>query len=441
MTQEEALDVLKLGNNAFITGAAGTGKTYLLNEFIEYLKEKNVSVAVTASTGISATHLNGITIHSWSGIHIDNKLTKESFKRIQRIRGLKERIRETRVLIIDEISMLHDYRLDMVDEVCRKIRGNQDPFGGIQVVLSGDFFQLPPVQGEDEPNASFAVASKAWKHADIQICYLKEQFRQDDTKFIGFLNQMRDSQVQRSGLETLNTRLNKPIELDIKVTQLFTTNADVDAINNYELNQLESDEHQFTMASRGIDDLVKKLKKGCMASEDLRLKIGAIVLFVKNNFEKGYVNGTLGEVIDFDNETGYPLVKTVDEKEIIAVPERWVVEDGEEIIAQISQVPLRLAWAITVHKSQGMSLDAAIIDLSKAFVEGMGYVALSRVRRLKGIKLLGLNEMALKVHPESVLLDRELREKSHTAKDELKRLGKREKKKLQKQTIKKMRKK
>ena len=425
MTQEEALKLLKLGSNVFITGAAGTGKTYVLNKYVDYLRKHNIAVAITASTGIAATHMNGITIHSWSGIHLDQKITGETWARIRRINGLEEGIRIAKVLIVDEVSMLHHYRLDMVDQVCRRIRQNQAPFGGLQVIMSGDFFQLPPVQGEGEPEAKFVVNSQVWNNMDLKICYLMKQYRQDDKQFLQILSEMRDGQVHENSKLLLNSRLNKPVDLDIeiKVTQLYTTNRSVDAINTYELNQIDGEEVQYLMASRGVRDLVTKLKKGCMAPEDLRLKVDAVVMFVRNNFGRGYVNGTLGRVIGFDKDSGYPIIETIHKREVIATPESWAIEQQGAVIAEISQVPLRLAWAITVHKSQGMSLDAAIIDLSKAFVEGMGYVALSRVRRLDGIKLLGINDMALRVHPESIMLDRNLQEQSRAVKEALNKLG------------------
>lgn len=424
MTQDEALNILKLGQNVFITGAAGTGKTHLLNSFIEYLQKNKVEVGITASTGIAATHMNGITIHSWSGIGIENEVTKKSLARIKRINGLEERIKNTKVLIIDEVSMLQSHRLDMVNFVCQRIRKNTAPFGGIQVVMSGDFFQLPPVHGDDEPEAKFVVHSGAWKSLRVKVCYLEQQYRQDDPQFLKVLNEIRSSNVSQKSIDVLRGRLNKSIDTDLKMTQLFTTNLNVNAINSYELNQLDSEERQFLMSSQGVEDLIKKLKKGCMAPEDLRLKVGATVMFVRNNFDRGYVNGTLGKVIGFDEEVDYPIVQTINGDEIIAFPEQWTVGDEEQALAEISQVPLRLAWAITVHKSQGMSLDAAIIDLSKAFVEGMGYVALSRLRRLDGIKLLGLNDMALKVNPESLLLDQKLKQLSETASAELKKIDK-----------------
>jgi hypothetical protein len=211
--------------------------------------------------------------------------------------------------------------------------------------------------------------------------------------------------------ESLSTRYNQEVKGFDKPTKLYTHNADVDAINNMELDKIEAKPHTYQMSSRGNEKLVETLKKNCLAPETLVLKTNALVMFVQNNFDKGYVNGTLGKVVGFDNND-YPKVKVSNGAEIIAAPADWNVEDNGTILATISQIPLRLAWAITVHKSQGMSLDAAEIDLSKSFVPGMGYVALSRVRTLSGMKLTGINSMAYLVNEEVIEIDRQFREQS-----------------------------
>lgn len=220
-----------------------------------------------------------------------------------------------------------------------------------------------------------------------------------------------------------------------KPTKLYTHHIDVDAINAMELAAIRSEPVQYQMQSKGNPNLVRFLKKYCMVPEVLELKKGAVVMFVKNNQSKGYVNGTLGTVIGFDEDDHYPIVKTITGKEIWAKPATWKVEEDEKLLAEIMQVPIRLAWAITVHKSQGMSLDAAEIDLSKAFAEGMGYVALSRVRSLAGIKLDGLNEMALRVNQEITALDGGLETQSMASVTELKRISSKQKKKLMKDFI------
>ncbi|PIR12949.1 helicase [Candidatus Falkowbacteria bacterium CG11_big_fil_rev_8_21_14_0_20_39_10] len=436
MTQGEAFEILKLGHNVFLTGPAGSGKTFLLNKYIGYLKKNNIDVAITASTGIAATHLNGRTIHSWCGMGIKEAMTDAEIKSLKEKEHLSARILYAKVLIIDEISMLNAGRLDLVDNICKAFRRDLRPFGGMQVILCGDFFQLPPVAKDGEDNR-FVTESNIWNDMDIKSCYLEEQYRQEDKKFLRVLNDIRGNAVTTNTCSILKERLNKSISTKIKPTKLYTHNNNVNAENNFELNKLSGNEKIYEMCSEGVPHLVQSLKDSyCLSPEILRLKVDAIVMFVKNNFNRYYVNGTLGKVIGFDDDSNYPIVKTVLGYKIIAYPESWAIEEGNRIIASISQVPLRLAWAITVHKSQGMSLDCAEIDLSKAFERGMGYVALSRVRSLDGIKLIGINELALKVSGKAIKLDKELNAKSKKDLKGHQQLGKRIIKKMQKDFLK-----
>ena len=431
MTQKEALNILKFGHNVFLTGAAGSGKTYLLNQYIDYLKENEVEVGITASTGIAATHMNGKTIHSWAHIGIKDELTSSDLSYIYNRLDFRMQLLEAKVLIIDEVSMLHHFRLDMVNQVLQKIHQNALPFGGIQVILCGDLFQLPPVM-RNGGLPKYVTDSKAWASMDIRVCYLTEQHRQEDMDFLQLLNEMRVNNVSNNALMKLHARLNVDIDSPITPTKLFTHNVDVDAINNFEIAKLKTEDHVYEMTSKGDERIVKSLRENCLAPGELHLKEGAVVMFVQNNFPKGYVNGTLGTVVGFDKEDKFPLVKTLSGKTILALPGSWRVEEGRQIIAEINQVPLRLAWAITVHKSQGMTLDIAQIDLSKAFVEGMGYVALSRVKTLRGIKLLGINDKALRVDPRIIGIDQELQRLSDSVVTELSGMKRKEIRHLQK---------
>lgn len=410
MQQSDALKILKTGANIFFTGAPGAGKTYVLNQYIEYLKEHDINPAVTASTGIAATHIGGVTIHSWSGVGVKQNLTDWDVDEIESKKYLWSRYEKTKVLIIDEISMLSADILNSVNKVCKAFKRNNLPFGGMQVVLVGDFFQLPPITDKGQ-EVKFAFESTAWKELNPLILYLTEQHRQEDDALLSILDRIRRGDVEEE-FEELRDRLEAEFEDLVSHTKLYTHNADVDNINASHLEKLDSDEYYFEMNSKGKANHVERLKESCLSPENLCLKIGAVVMCTKNNFEAGYVNGTLGEIIDFDKDTGYPIIVTNHGKEIIIEPTSWNIEDGDKIIASISQIPLRLAWAITVHKSQGMSLDAAEIDLSKAFEYGQGYVALSRVRTLDGLKLLGFNPSALMVHPKILEVDKKFRQKS-----------------------------
>ena len=405
MTQAEALDILKLGHNVFITGAAGSGKTYLLNEYINYLKKYNVDVAITASTGIAATHMGGMTIHSWSGLGIRNNITERDLEELSERKYIWDRFAKVKVLIIDEVSMLHHFRLDLVDQVVRHFKKSDLPFGGIQVILCGDFFQLPPINRMGEKEGKFSYHSETWKGMELKVCYLEEQHRQKDNIFLRILNDIRANDVSEQSIEHLEARMEKDITHSVPPTKLYTHNVDVDTLNHTELDKIDQRLYGYDMTSKGNKTLVEILKKSCLAPESLRLKVGAKVLFVKNNFEQGYANGTLGEIIDCDLRG--PTVRTVSGQVIRPEPATWSVEEDGKVKAEIKQFPLRLAWAITVHKSQGMSLDAVEVDLSKSFERGMGYVALSRVRSLEGLKLIGINQIALQVHEEVLEVDKE----------------------------------
>lgn len=415
MKQTTALAILDAGKSVFLTGPAGSGKTYVLQTFIKNARRSGKNVAVTASTGLAATHLGGSTIHSWSGIGIADQLTKRHIQDLSQTR--KDQILDADILIIDEVSMLHDYRLDMIDAVCREVRGDNQPFGGLQIILSGDFYQLPPVNRADSRQGGFATDAEVWETLDPVICYLQEQHRQADDMLLEILTALRRNDVRRRHAEALLARKRARTPFDDPVTELYTTNMDVDKINQARLHEMDGDAHSFNMTHTGSRGAVEALQRSCMAPAELVLKVGAFVMFVKNSPEKKYVNGTLGTVIEFETDTGYPVVETLQGKRVVAEPVLWEMRDGEKKVAGLTQVPLRLAWAITVHKSQGMTLDAAHIDLSKAFTPGMGYVALSRVRSLETLTLGGLNRTALIMHDHAHQLDEYLREvsKSHTA--------------------------
>lgn len=458
MRQSSALNILKTGKNVFLTGSAGSGKTYTLNQYIHYLRARRVPVAVTASTGIAATHMNGTTIHSWSGIGIKDELTERDLSNLARKQFLADRLKDTAVLIIDEISMLHAKQLNLVNQVLKHVRKNDNPFGGIQVVVAGDFFQLPPIGSKGESNRDkFAFMSEAWLDAGFRICYLSEQHRQKSAAADGgldlddILNQIRRQDVSFEAIAALENTFDQ--DVDIKRTRLYTHNLNVNKINDKELAALEGETRRFEASSVGESKLVDTLKKTVRTQDELILKVGAKVMFIKNNNELGVSNGTMGELIGFaavkvddskakdkaksdakadmaeddtiaiDDEDSsktadkdkkgkantkdkssaapkMPVVRLNSGREVIAEPEEWIIEDETgDVLASYEQVPLCLAWAITIHKSQGMTLDAAEIDLSRTFELGQGYVALSRLKSLEGLKLLGMNTMSLQLDP------------------------------------------
>jgi len=414
MNQALALEIMLSGESVLFTGPAGAGKKYVLNQFIKLAKHDGKHVSVTATTGLAATHLGGTTIHAWAGIGVNDFVPNGFAEHIAK--GRREIIEKTDVLVIDEISMLHDYRLDMVDEVCRLVRKEPDlPFGGIQVIMSGDFFQLPPINRGNSRAGSFVVNSNVWQELDPVICYLEEQHRQDDEQLLEILNAIRAGDVRRRHAEVLLARTEVyPDDLE-QLTELHTVNIDVDAMNEAKLRQLEGDEVSYEQSTSGSENYVETLQRSVLAPKVLKLKLGALVMAVKNSTERKYVNGSVGTVVAFEPATDYPIVAFQNGKEVLMTPDTLELRDGDKKRASITQIPLRLAWAITVHKSQGMTLDAARIDLRKAFVEGMGYVALSRVKNMNNLYLSGINQMALRVSEEAQFIDGHLREKAAQA--------------------------
>lgn len=426
MTQKTALTILKLGHTTFLTGQAGSGKSYVLREYVDYLKKHGVKFAVTASTGIASTHISGSTIHSWSGIGIKDKLTKFDLDALEEKQNLHKRWTETQVLIIDEVSMLHANFLDMLNSVAKHIRRDARPFGGMQVIFSGDFFQLPPVVRTENhiPGAKvYAFLSNAWVEAKPVICYLTEQHRQDDDQLLSLLKAIRGGEIDEGHYDTLReVSEKKPKKSTLK---LYTHNENVDKINEKFFDELDGDEHYYEMVTKGKKNLVDSLKSNCLAPETLRLKIGTKVMCIKNAQDKSYVNGSLG-VITAIADDGFPVVSLNSGRKITVRGDSWKIEEDGKVKAEISQLPLRYAWAITVHKSQGMTLDEAEMDLSRTFVRGQGYVALSRLTTLDGLYLTGFNNEALMVSEEVREADELFHKKSSQASDALKKYTKEE---------------
>lgn len=413
MRQRQALQVMLSGASVFLTGAPGAGKTYVLNEFIRRAQRGGRRIAVTASTGIAATHIGGSTIHAWSGLGIRDELTPHDRRVIETNAALRKRYISADTLVIDEISMLHGKRLDMVNELCKLLRENAEPFGGLQIVLVGDLFQLPPVNRGDEL-VDFAHTSAAWRELDPEVCYIAEQHRQQGDRLLDVLQAMRRGELEEWHVESLRERLGKKPSEGVVVTRLYSHNLDVDSINQRYLTGLTGTPHIYTMEFHGPEHKTEQLRRSVLAPEVLALKEGAEVMFVANDFGAGFVNGSRGQVVGFE-EDGSPQVRLLHGGRIIIVePHSWALTEDDKKRAEVAQLPLRLAWAITIHKSQGMSLDAAEIDLSKSFTPGMGYVALSRVRSLDGVYLTGLNAMAMRLHPDIFAFDAELREASDT---------------------------
>ena len=422
MTQSTALSILKLGHTTFLTGAAGSGKSHVLREYILYLKKHGMTYAVTASTGIASTHIYGSTIHSWSGIGIKDSLTKYDLDALEDKQNIYKRWNNTHVLIIDEISMLHANFIDALNTVAKHMRRSDAPFGGMQVLFTGDFFQLPPVvkYGSSSSSEVFAFQSKAWAEAKPVVCYLSEQWRQDDDMLSSLLNAIRTGDIDDSHYEMLESKTTSPHSGDH--IKLYTHNENVDQINREAFTKIDGVVHTYQMITRGRASLVESLKKNCLAEETLTLKINAKVICIKNSQDRSYVNGSMGKVVAFDNE-GAPIVELVSGRKVTIKADSWKIEEDGKIRAELQQLPIKLAWAITVHKSQGMTLDKAEIDLSRSFASGQGYVALSRLVTLDGLYLKGFNPQALTISDEVREKDSSFRAKSIQAEDAITKYG------------------
>ncbi len=442
MLQTEALEILKTGANVFLTGVPGAGKTYVINKYVSWLEDKGIYPSITASTGIAATHVGGTTIHSFSGIGIEKEIDDYKLDKIMEREKLVKKIQNTKVLIIDEISMLDAQTLDNVNKVMKGIKDPAKPFGGVQVIFVGDFFQLPPVTRKGEYK-NYGFVSSAWKEARPLTCYLEEQFRQTDEVFTKLLLAIRENNIDEMHVEILEELKKKtlkklgikekkvPVEGEYKeesvdmgeeeedepqveiahnILELHSHNKNVDEINEAKLNSLPGKEYIYKMLTQGRGTLIEGLIKTCLSPEILKLKVGAKVIFTKNNLEGLYVNGTLGTVVEL--EPYRIIVETKEGKMIDVKQEEWTIEEDGAVKARLTQYPLRLAWAITVHKSQGMSLDEAIISLGETFEYGQGYVALSRLRSLDGLYLRSYNPKSLQINEAITEFDEKIRKDS-----------------------------
>jgi len=423
MTQETALRAMKMGKSVFLTGEPGSGKTYVLNQYIEHLNQYGVEVAITAPTGIAASHINGMTIQSFFGTGIRDNFSQADIAILLEKEYIWKRLDNLKVLIIDEISMLSPNLFITIDQILKACKMSQEPFGGVQVILVGDFFQLPPVSKNYNKEAGairFVFQTPLWAEISPTMCYLSSSHRHEDPTLIKILAEIRSNTISEESMEHFRGRYRKhPTDIGSEITRLYTHNIDVDRINQTELAKLTTPSQVFTAQNTGAKKWTDRIFNASLVLLQLNLKEGALVFFIKNNYEKGYINGTLGTVSGFDSD-GVPLVVTHQGVEIRADYTEWFWEDANGgRTASVRQIPLRLAWAITIHKSQGMTLSAAEIDLSKAFEPGQGYVALSRITSLSGLKLMGLNPQALQVDTQVLAADAKMKDASDQTQEDI----------------------
>lgn len=375
-----------------------SGKSHTLRQFIERNRLLGRKTAVTATTGLAASHLNGQTLHSWARVGLGKELPDDWQFTISKKK--RKEFQTTATLVIDEVSMMPDFVFDMLDTVLRWARNDDRPFGGIQLILCGDFYQLPPVEGK------FITNSKVWNGLDIRSCYLTKVYRQKDDRLRDLLEGVRSGNLFKRHIAYIQSRMVKP---NRQVPRLYSLNRKVDSENANQLRRLNGDSIFYMMTEKGDINIINGLKGSIQSPELLELKVGAPVIATKNNSEGLYHNGSLGKVVAL--EDGLPVVD-FHGNEVVVNPDTWEVSNEGVTLGSVTQIPLRLAYAITVHKSQGMTLDAAEIDLAEAFVPGQGYVALSRVVSLDGLYIKGANKMAFQMSDEAQTIDQILQKSS-----------------------------
>ena len=380
------LDLAATGENVFLTGAAGAGKSHGVREFLK----RHPDTHVTASTGVAALNVGGMTLHRWSGMLLGPHHEQdfgEYFAGLSRdpkpsVRGAFNRIRRCRRLVIDEISMVPGRVLDYLDFHCRRVRDTEEPFGGIQVIGTGDFCQLSPVRTDPRKDYDWAFASRAWRMADFQKVELTRIWRQDDPDFVAALGKVRRGLIDAEVERLFRPRISLFPDRDI--TRLFTHNSMVDRWNDYCLGELPGPESVREADTWGPEHQIEFLEKNLLTPKVLRLKPGAKVMFTVNRPDDGFVNGQSGEVVSIGLTT---VVVHTRGREIEVSPYRWRYDANDPGSAWLEQIPLRLANAITIHRSQGLTLDSAFVDIRAAREPGQAYVALSRVRTLAGLHL------------------------------------------------------
>lgn len=410
--------VMQDEKSVFITGRAGCGKSFLVKRLIDALRKQlgHSKVFVTAATGIAACNVNGVTLHSFAGIGLGKDGVATLVKRIKRNVKVKQRWRQAKVLVIDEISMIDAGLLDKLDKIARAVRDCDEVWGGLRLIMVGDFFQLPPVSCDEDDPKFFAFDAGCWKEiiGRDNVIDLRTQMRQqEDTAFTTLLNNLRVGRVPDGAaalLESAGAGLAALEAKGIKPTKLFPHNATVDAVNRKKLAALPGDVTVFAAKDTGSKAGKAQLAKNCRIPTEISLKVGAQVMLLRNLAQSlGLVNGVQGVVEDFvwateAKKEKLPKVRFFTqhfgEQSRVLGREKWEIKVGRTVIAKRLQVPLRLSYAITIHKSQGMTIDALEVDLEGVFAPGQAYVALSRAVSLDRVRVRNFDPSIIKFNED-----------------------------------------
>lgn len=416
ITQEEAYQAYLDGENVLLSGAGGSGKSTLVRKINDHALECDKKIQICALTGCASLLLNckATTIHSWAGIGIQLKGKVSEIARLSLSKyGVKGKFRSVDILVIDEISMLSKKLFEILDLMGKRARSNTMPFGGIQLIFSGDFFQLPPI-GDDDESRAFCFESSLWNSTFSKQVELTTIFRQKSERYVKILSQVRRGKISRKSFDILSECIGKEQKGDIKPTRLYPRRKMVDKVNKSHLDALDGDLHTFTAKvsnlKQNVDEkAVETFKSQIMCGLSIDLKVGAQVMCVVNmdlNSDQPICNGSCGIITGFSGE--YPVVKFTNGLETTISPHSWLSHD-ESI--EISQIPLILAWSISIHKSQGATLDMAEIDIGSGIFEyGQTYVALSRVKSLDGLYITSIDPWQIKADPKVLKFYESLKE-------------------------------
>ncbi|KAG7188576.1 hypothetical protein KM043_008207 [Ampulex compressa] len=408
--QSRILDAVLGGKNVFFTGSAGTGKSFLLKRIIAALPP-DVTMA-TASTGVAACQIGGITLHQFAGIGLGTGTLERCYSLASR-NAVASVWRKTKHLVIDEISMVEGDFFDKIEAVARYVRRNERPFGGIQLILCGDFFQLPPVS-KGEEKVKFCFQSSAWEKCVHFNYELNMIHRQKDLQFVEILNNIRIGRVTDDIVNVLKATSKQKIENNgVLATRLCTHINEADEINKFQLEELKG-ESKVYVAQDSDQYMSKTLDQQLPIPGRLVLKVGAQVMLLKNiNTSKGLVNGARGVVTKFVNET--PLIQFRSGITYQAKMEKWSLRTSTGAIIWRKQIPLKLAWAFSIHKSQGLTLDCVEMCLARVFDAGQSYVALSRAQSLESLRILDFNSQQVWANTSVLQFYKRFRRNLHDA--------------------------
>jgi ATP-dependent DNA helicase PIF1 len=396
----------------FLTGPGGTGKSTIVREFARQCENNGTIVALTALTGVAALQIGGQTLHSWAGIGLGKRSVADLVLKITKFSACRKRWQNTHVLVIDEVSMLSPELLEKLDRIAREIRGSpSSPFGGLQLILTGDFCQLPPVEGN-----RFCFESPVWKQIIHVTVYLQKVVRQTDPVFQHCLSEIRMGQCSPQTEQLLRSCIGRQLvnDLGIKPTKLYSTRKDVDRMNQLEIEKLKAQgsESKVYKAICGVENrnsittkqrrfLITRMARNCVVPSSLELVVGAQVMLVHNlDVQAGLVNGSRGVVLALNDAS--VKVRFLNGLAVTLMAHTWTHQDKDtKTVVSLSQIPLILGYSGTIHKTQSQTLDYVVVDLGPTVFEyGQAYTALSRVRSLKGLQIESFQPNRIKTHPK-----------------------------------------